>query len=63
SSLHRQIDQLNPTNTLERGYAILTDDTGGRVISSVGCIEVDQPVNIKLADGSLKSTVTDIKRQ
>ncbi len=63
SSLHRQIDQLNPTNTLERGYAILTDDTGGRVISSVGCIEVDQPVNIKLADGSVKSTVTDIKRQ
>lgn len=49
---------LSPQKTLDRGYAIIQDDTGA-VVSDAARINVDDGVRVTLARGRLTATVTD----
>jgi len=55
-----QLHALNPRAVLSRGYAILTDKTSGRVLSSVKSAFLGQETLIQLQDGSLDATIKSI---
>ncbi|MGM9427907.1 exodeoxyribonuclease VII large subunit [Hydrogenophaga sp. MI9] len=48
---------LDPTLVLERGYAFLTDEEKGSVITSAGQVQPGQRVRATLSDGTLGLTV------
>ncbi|MBR8749061.1 Exodeoxyribonuclease 7 large subunit [Fusobacterium sp. DD29] len=48
---------LNPLSTLERGYSVATK--GDKVIKSVEDIEVNDEMNIKVLDGTIKGIVKE----
>jgi exodeoxyribonuclease VII large subunit len=60
STATAQFQALNPRAVLSRGYAILTDKTSGRVISSVKSVILGQETLIQLQDGSLGATIKSI---
>ena len=43
---------LSPLATLQRGYAVLQDDAG-HVVTSVGQVQADQPLQVRVADGRI----------
>ena len=49
---------LGPASTLERGYAIVTDENG-RVVNDAAGLSVDQRVSTRLARGRFDSRVVD----
>ena len=55
-NLNKSLLLLSPTNTLSRGYSITTDEKG-RPVRSVDSVVVGSALEVKLADGSLKTTV------
>ncbi len=57
-----RIRSLSPLATLQRGYAILADASGGSV-ESVGATEPGATLIARLADGRLNLTVNDIEVQ
>jgi len=57
----KNIDKLNivsPLATLQRGYAIATSDTG-KVITNSTQVNIDDKLNIKVADGDISVKVVD----
>lgn len=54
--LAQMLDSLSPLNTLQRGYAIVTDREG-KVISRSDAVEVGDEVSARLASGVLGLTV------
>lgn len=48
---------LSPLATLERGYAVLQDDSG-HVIASVAGVEAGRAVSVRVADGRVLATTT-----
>lgn len=52
----RTLMVLSPKNTLERGYSIVTDNSGD-ILRSINSIVVGNTVAVKLVDGSFKSSV------
>lgn len=57
---HVRMELLNPQRVLERGYSVLTDQTGN-VITDAKQAPVGMPLKALLADGSLDLTVTQPK--
>ena len=57
--LTQMLESLSPLNTLQRGYAIVTDATGS-VITDASAMEKDDKVQARLAKGSLQLTVDKI---
>lgn len=51
-----KLDALSPLNTLERGYALITDDEGS-LITSVSSLQKNQSISIMLKDGRAKAIV------
>ena len=51
-----KLDTLSPLNTLDRGYALVTDNED-KVITSVNSVEKDQTLSVRLKDGQLKVSV------
>jgi exodeoxyribonuclease VII large subunit len=51
---------LSPLATLRRGYAVL-QDAGGRVITSVAGVTIEQEVSVRVADGRVHATTTRIE--
>lgn len=60
--LTAQLDTLSPLATLSRGYGIVlkVDTLVDRAIGSVGDVTEQSPVEIRLKDGRLNATVTQI---
>ncbi|SHE86784.1 Exodeoxyribonuclease VII large subunit [Microbulbifer donghaiensis] len=68
--LHKRADQLNhraqllhnvsPLAVLQRGYAIVRDGQG-QVVKSTGELQVDQSVDVRLADGEFSARIANIK--
>ncbi len=58
--LARMLDSLSPLGTLQRGYAILTDQ-GGRVVSDAAAVAVGDELRAKLARGQLGLKVTKVE--
>jgi exodeoxyribonuclease VII large subunit len=53
---------LGPRQTLERGYSI-TLDGSGNVVRSIQALKVGDPIQTKLADGALTSTVQELQEE
>jgi exodeoxyribonuclease VII large subunit len=61
-ALSRTLDTVSPLKTLERGYAILTDDQQ-HVITQCTQISPGQSVNGRILDGNIKLTITEVNSQ
>jgi exodeoxyribonuclease VII large subunit len=59
AELTKAIRLLGPQQTLERGYSI-TQDQHGNVIRNRMQVQVGSTIRTRLADGSIKSKVTDV---
>ena len=62
STVAAQLQALNPSAVLSRGYAILTEKSSGRVLSSINSAFVGQETLIQLQDGSLGASLTSINQ-
>ena len=58
-NLIAKLDSLSPLKTLGRGYAIA--QVKGKVLRSIAEVSVGQEVNVKLIDGTIKTSVTEKK--
>jgi exodeoxyribonuclease VII large subunit len=56
----RALKSLSPLATLERGYAIVTDDSG-RVLVDSAAVKRGASVDVRLARGGLSATVDTVK--
>lgn len=57
--LVRTLEALSPLPTLERGYAIVTDEATGSAITSVKSVSIGGKLRTQLRDGQVFSTVED----
>ena len=55
-----KLDALSPLKVLGRGYAIGYTADGG-VLDSVSCVAAGDSLQLRLADGTVDCTVTDIR--
>lgn len=55
-----QLQSLSPLAVLQRGYALVQDESGA-IVRSVGKLAAQQAVSTRLADGSFTSQVTAIQ--
>ncbi|HHX62058.1 MAG TPA: exodeoxyribonuclease VII large subunit [Epulopiscium sp.] len=51
-----KLDALSPLNTLQRGYALVTDENDN-VVTSIGSVQKEQTLSIRLKDGKLQARV------
>jgi exodeoxyribonuclease VII large subunit len=55
-----RLNALNPLAILQRGYAIVTDQTSGQVLQSTRQAQAGQILRVKLAHGALKTRIEAI---
>src|SRR5262249_2931326 len=55
-----RLDALSPLKVLDRGYAIVRAEDGA-VVASVARVAPGRPLRVRLADGELGVTVTDVR--
>ncbi|HEY5335640.1 MAG TPA: exodeoxyribonuclease VII large subunit, partial [Mycobacteriales bacterium] len=60
--LRSRVRALSPLATLERGYALALGPSG-EVLRSVGDVAANEVIGVRLADGSIRATVTDVSVQ
>jgi exodeoxyribonuclease VII large subunit len=62
---HARARALSPLATLERGYAVVqrADDGSGPVVTSVGDVAPGVALSIRVADGRIAATTTDVEAQ
>ena len=58
ANLARTLHAVSPLETLARGYAVVTDNASGKVVSSISAVEPGDGVTAQLSDGLLDCTVT-----
>ena len=56
-----RLEDLSPLKILTRGYAAVFDEKG-KVISSVDNVAIDEAIDVKLLDGTLKCKVSTIEK-
>ena len=54
----RALDSVSPLATLDRGYAIVTHATTGRILTDAANVDEGDGIHAQLASGSLEATVT-----
>jgi exodeoxyribonuclease VII large subunit len=59
AALGRSLDSVSPLNTLARGYSISHDETG-KLLRNVDSVKPGDEILTRLANGTLKSTITDV---
>ena len=57
NGIHRALEAVGPVATLDRGYAIVTLATDGKLIRGSRQVTVGDEIDTRLASGSLRSTV------
>jgi exodeoxyribonuclease VII large subunit len=60
ADLARTLHAVSPLETVARGYAVLLDGSGGRVISRAASVAVGDQVAAQLADGRLHCAVVSV---
>ena len=53
------LEALNPNNLLKRGFAVVTSNSS--LVKSVKNLKTGQPINIRLADGKITSSINSIE--
>jgi exodeoxyribonuclease VII large subunit len=61
AALSSQLELLNPQRTLERGYAIVTDDQGA-IVRAPAQLKPHSALNLRLAEGSAQVDVEAVRR-
>jgi len=61
-NLYKSIQYLNPVNSLERGYGIVTD-SNGRIVNSVEEISIDEKLKILIKDGMIEVRVLNVSKE
>ena len=56
--LEQQLHALDPKSVLERGYAIVQRSNGGALVKSVGQVEKDDELKVRVSDGSFNARVS-----
>ena len=56
--LEQQLHALNPNSVLERGYAIVQRSDQGALVKSVGQVEKDDELKVRVSDGSFNARVS-----
>lgn len=62
SALSGRLDAMSPLKVMARGYAALSDETGSPV-RSVRDVQIGDTVRARLADGTLRLTVTEAQEE
>jgi len=60
NALAAQLEMLNPQRTLERGYAIVTDQDGA-ILRAPSQLKARDSVTVRLAEGSAEIEIADVK--
>jgi exodeoxyribonuclease VII large subunit len=60
AALSSQLELLNPQRTLERGYAIVTDERGA-VVRAPAALRAPATITVRLADGSAELDIADVR--
>ncbi|MEE8427318.1 MAG: exodeoxyribonuclease VII large subunit [Woeseiaceae bacterium] len=55
----RTLDSVSPLATLDRGYAIVSDDETGRILTDAAKIRPGSDIRAQLAHGTLQATVNE----
>jgi len=58
SGLSSRLESLNPQAVLQRGYAIITRQADGRLVSRVGDVQAGEGVRLQVSDGRLAAEIT-----
>ncbi len=62
NSLKKSLDELNPMNIMERGYAAVLDKNG-RMLSSLSGVNSGDSLTVVMPDGSADCEVKDVRRE
>jgi exodeoxyribonuclease VII large subunit len=54
------LSSVGPFAVLQRGYALLRDPHTHAVLTRVAQVSINQPIEIVLADGALRATITEV---
>ena len=60
-SLQQRLQTLDPTATLQRGYAVVQKSATGHVVLSTKDVKPGEQLNVTLGDGMLQVTNTEVK--
>jgi len=63
SSLAGRLNTLSPLAVLERGYAVCQSSSNGKVVRSVGELQVDERVSVRLHEGEAVCRVEHLQGQ
>ncbi len=55
-----KLDALSPLKTMSRGYAFA--QSGGKIINSVNCVDVNDDITLNLIDGKIECTVKGVEK-
>ncbi len=58
TSAGKQLNSISPLNVLNRGYALVSDDQS-KIVTDTSQVEINDTVNVRLANGQLTCTVTN----
>jgi exodeoxyribonuclease VII large subunit len=61
AELARTLNAVSPLETLGRGYAVITSDASGELISSVSQVAAGDDVSARVKDGTLACTVKSVR--
>ncbi len=61
--LKKNLQALHPDSILKRGYAMVTQGPENRLVQSVNQVNVEDDVNVRLADGLLEAQITGKNRK
>ncbi|WP_407355677.1 exodeoxyribonuclease VII large subunit [Methanolobus sp. WCC5] len=61
SGLAGRLNAVSPLNTLERGYSITLRSTDHSVVRTTDDVSIDECLDIRLIDGTIKCRVTDVE--
>ena len=56
----RALDSVSPLATLDRGYAIVSDEETGAVLTDAAKIKTGSGIRAQLAHGTLQATVNEV---
>ncbi|MBN1304009.1 MAG: exodeoxyribonuclease VII large subunit [Anaerolineales bacterium] len=63
NGLQQKLKSLNPMSILERGFAVVTTQAEGSLISQAAQVEKGDDLQVRFADGKFDVTVTDTHRK
>jgi exodeoxyribonuclease VII large subunit len=61
--IERALVTLSPQATLERGYAIVTRPSDGKLLMRSDAVAKGDTIDVRLAQGGLKATVDSTRKQ